>query len=182
MVALVGVFHQRDPSRSGLGERVQHGGQRGATVNRQATDQIKRRHGGRVAGVDLDLTSVIEQRGDEPLGQFGSRERAVAVVFRGLGSPPRITPSHGRDGVAACRNEVKSLAGVAHPIEKYDDMRRSSLFAPRTVADCRRDAGRELASEIGYVGIVDCVELPHIEVEIVAVIISPPAGEDHWYP
>ena len=60
----------------------------------------------------LGLASVVEQRGDEPLGQFGGRERAGAVVFRGLGSPPGM-PSHGRDGVAACRNEVKALARAA---------------------------------------------------------------------
>ena len=105
LVALVGVFHQRDSNRGGLGERVQHGGQRSAAVNGQAADQVERRHGGRVAGVDLDLTSVIEQRGDEPLGQFGSRERAGAIVAR------LSTWSHAvawRDGVTACRNEVKS--------------------------------------------------------------------------
>jgi hypothetical protein len=46
LVALVGVFHQRDPSRGGLGERVQHRGQRGAALNREAADQIERRHSG----------------------------------------------------------------------------------------------------------------------------------------
>ena len=35
-----------------------------------------------------------------PLGQFGGRERAGAVVFRGLGFPPRITPSHGESLLA----------------------------------------------------------------------------------
>jgi hypothetical protein len=74
----------------------------------RADGLVERRHGGRIAGVDLDLASLVEQRADESLGQFGGRERAGAVVFRGLGSPPGVTPSHGRDGVTACRNEVKS--------------------------------------------------------------------------
>ena len=50
--------------------------------------------------VDPGLVSVIDHRGDEPFGQFGGRERARAVVFRGLGSLPGITPLHGESLLA----------------------------------------------------------------------------------
>lgn len=47
---------------------------------------------------------------------------------------------------------------------------RHSLFVAGAVADCRRDARRELASEIGRVGPVDRIELPHVEVETLRAI------------